>query len=370
MKIASVLNRFKEMGQLLAKGGPGVCNIAITNACNARCDFCNYAYDKPFVQQKAMVGFQELCEAIDVLYERGIRYLTFSGGEPLLHPRLKEMVAYAVGKGMRPSICTNGFLLTPRMIRDLKESGLKTLIISIDAASAKEHEENRGLPGVCARIKEANGELKRLSIKTVASVTINRLIKEYARLLLFLKELGFETATFSYPKRALGSSSLVFSETSSLIDYTPEELIKAFEEIKGLKGRFSILNPGESLSEMVRFLKKEEQLFPCFGGYKYFFLDWNLDLYRCDFWPTKMGSIYEFRDTPFIRDNCTLCMSDCYRDSSVLLHFAVSLGDTIGHLKRGELARAMRTILTRSNARSVKALVQEWGTFRRLAKRG
>lgn len=368
-KPASVLKQVKAGWQLLTGGGPGVCNIAITNACNARCDFCNYAYDKPFVTKKVMVDFQELCGAIGILYERGIRYLTFLGGEPFLHPRLLDMVAYAVEMGMRSSICTNGFLLTPRMIRELKSSGLQTLFISIDAASSQEHEENRGLPGVCGRIREANHALKGLGIKTVASVTINRLVKDYAHLLRFLQELGFETVTFSYPKRVLGSSSLVFSETSPLVDYTPEELIAAFEEIKRLKGQFRILNPGESLVEMVRFLKKEPQRFPCFGGYKYFFLDWNLDVYRCDFWPTKMGSIYEFRETPFIRDKCTLCMSDCYRDSSVLLHVAVSLGDAIGHLKQGHPVKAMRALLTRSNAQSLKALIQEWGTVKDLAKR-
>ncbi len=370
MNVVSTLREVKDTGQLLAQGGPGVCNISITNVCNARCDFCNYAYDKPFVTDKRMVEFDALCEAIDILYERGIRYLTFSGGEPFLHPKLKDMVAYAVKKRMRPSVITNGFLLAPRLLRELKENGLQTLFISIDAATTREHEENRGLPGVCARIQEANKELKRLSVKTVASVTVSKLIKDYCDLVRFLEQLGFETVTFSYPKRALGSSSLVFSEVSALVDFTPQELAAALQEVKKLKGRFSILNPAESLSEMIRFVRKEEQVFPCFGGYKYFFLDTKLDVYRCDFLPTKMGSIHEFRTAPFIRDNCTQCMSTCYRDASVLLHSAVSIGDAMGHLKQGKVASAMRDIFTRGNARSIKALVGEWATLRKLAKRG
>lgn len=367
---ASVLHQIKDTGQLLAQGGPGVCNISVTNVCNARCDFCNYAYDKPFVTDKRMVDFDALCEAMDILYERGIRYLTFSGGEPFLHPRLNDMVVYAVNKGMRPSVITNGFLLTPRSLGELKESGLKTLFISIDAATAREHEENRGLPGVCQRIKEANQELKSLAVKTVASVTVSKLIRDYGELVRFLEELGFETVTFSYPKRALGSPSLVFSEVSTLVDFTPRELAAALGEIQKLKGRYSILNPAESLGEMIRFVRKEKQLFPCFGGYRYFFLDSKLDVYRCDFLPTKMGSIHEFRTAPFIRDNCTECMSTCYRDSSVLLHFAVSLGDAMGNLKQGKVSAAVRNVFTRSNARSIKALVGEWGTLRKLAKRG
>jgi MoaA/NifB/PqqE/SkfB family radical SAM enzyme len=364
-----MLHQIKDMAQLLARGGPAVCNISVTNVCNARCDFCNYAYDKPFVTDKRTIPYAALCDAMDILYDRGVRYLTFSGGEPFLHPRLKDLVAHAEGKSMRSSVITNGFLLSPRTIGELQQSGLKTMFISIDAATAKEHEDNRGLPGVCEKIKQANKELRRLGVKTVASVTVSKLIRNYTDLILFLEELGFETVTFSYPKKTLHSSSLVFSD-SSLVDFTSQELSAALEEIRKLKNRFGILNPGESLSEMLRFIGQEPQMFECYGGYKYFFLDSKLDVYRCDYLPTKLGSIQEFRTAPLIRDNCTACMSTCYRDSSVLLHFAVSIGDAVSHLKQGKFTRAAANLFTRSNARSVKALLTEWHTLRKLARRG
>jgi MoaA/NifB/PqqE/SkfB family radical SAM enzyme len=345
-----------------------VCNISITNVCNARCDFCNYAYDKPFVTEKRTMDFSALCEAIDILYDRGVRYITFSGGEPFLHPRLNDIVAYTVKKGIRPSVITNGYLLTPAAVRQLKQSGLKTLFMSIDAATPREHEENRGLPGVCERIKEANRVLKELDIRTVASVTISKLIKDYNAMVLFLEELGFGTAVFSYPKRALHSSSLVFS-SSSLVDFTPQELTAALGEVAKLKSRFRVLNPAESISEMKRFVNNEEQLYPCFGGYRNFFLDTKFDVYRCDYLPTKMGTIQEFRTAPLIRDGCTECMSTCYRDSSVFLHFAVSIGDAMGHLKQGKLGAALGNIFTKGNARSIRALVNEWGTLRKFSSR-
>ncbi len=368
MSVSSALRVVKDVGQYLAQGGPGLCNISITNVCNARCDFCNYAYDKPFVTEKRTVDYAALCEALDILYVRGIRYLTFSGGEPFLHPRLVDLVAYAGKKGMRPSVVTNGFLLLPAMLRQLKESGLKTLFISIDAATAQEHEDNRGLPGVCRRIKEAHVELKRMGLKTVASVTISKLIRDYGDLVRFLEELGFEAVTFSYPKRALGSSSLVFSEVSSLVDFTPQELTAALGEVKKVRGRFRVLNPAESLAEMMRFLRREKQDFPCYGGYKYFFLDTKLDVYRCDYLPTKLGTIQEFRTAPFIRDNCTMCMSTCYRDSGVMLHFAVSLGDALGHLKQGRMLAAARDLFTGPNARSLGSVLGGLGTLRNFVR--
>ena len=367
MQNGSFKEQLKEALGYVVNGGPGICNIAITNVCNATCDFCNYARNKGFVAEKVMVGVEEACRALDVLYARGIRYLTFSGGEPMLHPQLTDMVAHAVETGIKPSVCTNGSTLSSKTIGALKEAGLRTLYISIDASSAREHELNRGLHGVCGRIEAANVELHRVGVKSVASVTINKLIKDYGRLLSFLRELKFRAVTFSYPKRALGSPSLVFSEDSYLVDYNTDELVSAFENIISLKRHFDIQNPMESLTEMVRFLKRQNQLFPCFGGYKYFFVDWNLDVYRCDFWPSKMCSIEQFLDTPLIRDHCTRCMSDCYRDSSVMLHFAVCLSDAISHLKQGHPTRAATALFARSNARSIKALIEEWSLMSKLA---
>ena len=198
-------NRFFDTVDMVAHGGPVICNIAVTNLCNARCDFCNYAVDKKRVQQGKLMGYDDYRHAIDILYARGVRYLTLSGGEPFLHPRLYDMVAYAVRKGIRPSVCTNGSRLSPEAVKALRRSGLKTLIVSIDAPSEEAHEKNRGLPGVCGRIRESNRLLDRLSMECVASVTISRLVNNYDRLAVFLQDLGFRTVTFSYPKRSVGS---------------------------------------------------------------------------------------------------------------------------------------------------------------------
>lgn len=360
-------NRLREILGMVANGGPAVCNIAVTNLCNATCEFCNYAINKKKVDRGVLADINDLQNAIDILYFKGVRYLTFSGGEPFLHPHLNDLVAYSIKKGIRPSICTNGYLLDEGAIKSLSGVGLKTIIISIDAGSVGEHEKNRGLPGICTKIRNANQRLARLSIRSIASVTINKLITDYHALILFLQDLGFEAVTFSYPKRTLGSSSLVFSKTSSLVDYSAKELVWEFKKILDLKSRFTVLNPTESIKDMIRYLRQENQIFPCFGGYKYFFLDWNLDVWRCDYWPSKMCSIQELENEPLIRDNCTLCMSDCYRDSSVLLHLAVAIGDALACLKRGQVLNAASALLTKSTALSIKSLLNELKTVGKLA---
>ena len=136
------------------------------------------------------------------------------------------------------------------------------------------------------------------------------------------------------------------------------------------KSRFGILNPDASLAEMIAFLRRDQQRFECFGGYKYFLMDWDLNVYRCDFWSEPMGTIWEFAEVPFIRDGCTRCMSDCYRDSSVYLALAVALGDAVGYLRRGRIASAAKRLASEPARASAAALWRERRTLRGHAPTG
>jgi len=59
---------------------PAVCDVSVTNACNATCDFCSYAHDKNLVKGHRWIDRNELARALPILYRRGIRYLGFQGG--------------------------------------------------------------------------------------------------------------------------------------------------------------------------------------------------------------------------------------------------------------------------------------------------
>jgi MoaA/NifB/PqqE/SkfB family radical SAM enzyme len=205
MSIMRAVGQAVDVLRLLPIGGPSCCNIAVTNVCNATCDFCNYAKDKDFVTEKKWLDPERLNRALDILHARGIRYITFSGGEPMLHPKLYDMISAVAFRGMRPAMVTNGSALTEQNIRDLATAGLKTLFISIDSPEAEKHEKNRGLPGVFEKIRKANALLRSLGIKTVASCTINRLIGDFEALFASLDDLGFSTVTFTYPKKELNS---------------------------------------------------------------------------------------------------------------------------------------------------------------------
>jgi MoaA/NifB/PqqE/SkfB family radical SAM enzyme len=345
---------------VLAHGGPGYLQFAITNICNAKCDFCGFAVDRFDPKQRRSVTLQEARDVIYIALRNHIGYLLFVGGEPLVHRDLRAMVRYAAENGVRPMICTNGSLWTDQNMRQLASDGLSSVIMSIDSHEVAKHEKNRGLPEVCRKIKHANKVFDELGVQTTASVTASKLIDDYDKLPPFLEELGFRSCTFSYPLTSLASSYLSFSD-SSLVSYRTEELIGVFEKIKKMKQRsgFPVVNPTESLTEMQRHLRGEREKFGCLGGHKYFYLDWNLNLYRCHFWEKPMCSIYEFDQSKIIRDGCTRCMIDCYRDPSILQFVAISASDAWQNLKRGKFVQAARHIFDGRNLTSLKAVWED-----------
>jgi MoaA/NifB/PqqE/SkfB family radical SAM enzyme len=355
------------LARVLEDGGPGYLQFAVTNRCNAACSFCGFARGRLAPRGLTSVTLAEGREAIGIAARNGIGYLAFVGGEPLLHPDLPDMVAACTAAGIRPLVVTHGGLWNDRNARELADAGLGQVIMSVDAPDASVHERNRGLPGLCETIRRANLLFDRLGVQTTASVTVSRLIGDFSRLPGFLASLAFRSVTFSYPLTALGSTYLSYSD-SPVVSFSPEELIEAFEAIKRLKkeGAIHVVNPAESLTDLQRQLRGKVPRFPCLAGYKYFFLDWNLDLYRCHAWETPLCRIRDFDRSVLVRDGCTRCLIDCYRDPSVLQFAAVSLSDAFRSLRAGDLAGFARRLFDPRNAASLSAVREELRWIRRL----
>jgi hypothetical protein len=156
---------------------------------------------------------------------------------------------------------------------------------------------------------------------------------------------------------------LSFSD-SGLVNYSKDELLQVFEKIKQLKrsSRFPVVNPMESLTEMQRHLRGDREKFGCLGGHKYFYLDWNLDLYRCHYWAKPICKVQDWDESKLIRDGCTRCMIDCYRDPSVLQFIGINASDAFHNLKAGRLLSAVKNLFDARNLTSLKAVweVRQW----------
>jgi MoaA/NifB/PqqE/SkfB family radical SAM enzyme len=112
---------------LLATAHPILAHIVPIRRCNLSCTYCN-----EFDDFSAPVPVETLFERIDHLASLGLSILVISGGEPLLHPQLDDIISRIRKRGMLAGLISNGYLLTVDRIHRLNQAGLDHVQISID----------------------------------------------------------------------------------------------------------------------------------------------------------------------------------------------------------------------------------------------
>ena len=132
MSIATTISRKARSAREFTRGlldtaHPLLVQIIPIRRCNIDCGYCN-EYDKV----SPPVPTDVLKRRIDKLKELGTSVVAFSGGEPMLHPDLDELIRYIRRHGMMAGLITNGYFLVPKRIAELNAAGLDFLQISID----------------------------------------------------------------------------------------------------------------------------------------------------------------------------------------------------------------------------------------------
>ena len=112
---------------LASTGHPVLAHIIPMRRCNLACEYCN-----EFDKTSNPVALETMFARIDRLAGLGTTIITVSGGEPLLHPQLDEIIRRIRQHGVIAGMITNGYLLTADRIRALNRAGLEHLQISID----------------------------------------------------------------------------------------------------------------------------------------------------------------------------------------------------------------------------------------------
>ena len=136
-KFRSLPRRFRQ-AQMIARSiksrrHPILAHVIPIRRCNLSCGYCN-EYDKV----SSPVPTSEMLHRIDLLAAMGTEIITFSGGEPLLHPELDELIRRIRRHHRIATLITNGYLLSPERIRSLNRAGLEHLQISIDNVNPDE----------------------------------------------------------------------------------------------------------------------------------------------------------------------------------------------------------------------------------------
>jgi MoaA/NifB/PqqE/SkfB family radical SAM enzyme len=148
---------------LVSTKHPFLVHIIPMRRCNLDCTYCN-----EFDDRSDPVALEEINKRLDLLASMGTSIITISGGEPLLHPDLEEIIRHIRKRGMIAGLITNGFFLNKERIERLNEAGLEHLQISIDNVMPDEVSKKS--------LKSLDGRLEMLSEWAVFQVNINSVL--------------------------------------------------------------------------------------------------------------------------------------------------------------------------------------------------
>lgn len=154
-QIVDNMIRSSQAGAAVTARTPHVATIAVTYNCQCDCGHCSAMdYQRETARNGHALSFNELKSAIEQTVDLGTTCVILTGGEPLLFPKIYDLVA-AVDRSR--SVCTifsNGEFLTKHTVPRLKAAGLYGVFVSMDHADPARHDENRARPGLFAKAAE------------------------------------------------------------------------------------------------------------------------------------------------------------------------------------------------------------------------
>jgi 12,18-didecarboxysiroheme deacetylase len=196
-----------------------------TRACNLKCVHC-YAGAVERSREKELDTGQGR-GLIDDLASFGVPVILFSGGEPLMRQDLVELARYAVQKGIRAVVSSNGTLITEEKARELKGVGLSYVGVSLDGLE-EVNDRFRGRKGAFGKAMEGIRNCQEAGIKVGLRFTINRLnLNEVPRIFDLLEEHDIPRACFYHLVYAGRGSELIgqdldHEETRRVVDLIME----------------------------------------------------------------------------------------------------------------------------------------------------
>jgi MoaA/NifB/PqqE/SkfB family radical SAM enzyme len=148
---------------LVSTKHPILVHIIPMRRCNLACTYCN-----EFDDVSTPVPLEEMKRRLDLLADMGTSIITISGGEPLLHPEIDEVIRHIRRRGIIAGMITNVFFLNQELIERQNHAGLEHLQISIDNVTPDEVSKKS--------LKTLDGRLEMLAQYAVFQVNINSVL--------------------------------------------------------------------------------------------------------------------------------------------------------------------------------------------------
>jgi radical SAM protein with 4Fe4S-binding SPASM domain len=281
----------------LEKFIPLVISWNVTRKCNLKCSHC-YINATPN-ELECELTTEEGKRLMDQIAEVSRPLLILSGGEPLLREDVYDLIRYGTGKGFRMGLGSNGSLIDLKIARRLKESGIKTVSISIDSHIPEQHDEFRGVPGSWKKAIEAIEALRDNDVLVQVNTTLTQQnYTQIDKIMSLVEQIEVENFHLFF--------LVPTGRGAKMADISPamyEEMIKdTFRKTLGHR-----LNVRPSCAPQFMRIAKDmgldmrQWIRGCIAGTYYTRVYPNGDITPCPYLPIKLGNIREssFKDIWF-----------------------------------------------------------------------
>ena len=216
-------NNANKMTSGAAEGVGPVVVWNSTRTCNLKCRHCYMNSDaKKYLNE---LSTQEAKKFIDDLAEFKVPVLLFSGGEPLIRQDFFELAEYAAKKNVRPTLSTNGTLITKEVAEKIKNIGVGYVGISLDGLK-EVNDKFRGVDGAYQKAMQGIENCVAVGQRVGLRFTINRHnFEELDKIFDFIEAEKINRVCF-YHLVYSGRGSQMIDE-----DLTPEESRQAMDKI-------------------------------------------------------------------------------------------------------------------------------------------
>jgi len=212
--------------------------------------------------------------------------LILSGGEPLLRQDIFNLASYAVSRGLRVSLASNGTLLTSEVADRIAASGIGRVSISLDGASPKVHDENRGTGSFQAAMKGI--ENLRGKVDFQINFTITKKNEVHLPLIFDMAEAQGAKALHLFFMIPTGRGR----EENLISPKRQEELLCQIDREQKKRSLEIQVTCAPQYSRIAQ-QGSGRRAGGCLAGRSFVFVSRNGDVYPCGYLPLKVGSIRE-----------------------------------------------------------------------------
>lgn len=318
---------------------PRTLAFELTYSCNHKCLFCSCPWEneQDYIKDPSLT-FDEIKNVIDIVVDNGVNFITFTGGEPTLHPNIRDIIKYAYSKRINISIITNGKNVDKDFLKFLKKYNVYLSISVPGITTFKDHTGIDNIKHVLNLFKMAS----KLDIITTANIAVTK--KNLPELYENIAYPLLNGADYILLNRFMPGGRGMYNKEYVLSNVEINEMLTVAEEALRDAGKMG--HVGTELPFCIidnhKELKNLSVSSKCAAAKEFFVIDPSGYIKTCNHSPVKICKIFEiekladspywkrFQESDYLPDMCKKCEYHYKCDGGCRECANVNYGDVCG----------------------------------------